>query len=178
MKFLMLMIPRVYQPGTPAAERAGDDFAPPLEAMEKMGKFNEELAKAATMIEIDGLEPIAKGARVTFDGGAIEHLPAFTKIDRNGHRTFDPLLPGRRRIWRTWCPASGNLAETILTRSSTTGAIASFTGSRARVGPLGYRAVRAALLGLRTFDGGFRCFGFLLLYGKSVFGSDRRVLDF
>jgi len=69
MKFLMLMIPRVYQPGTPAAERAGDNFAPPLEAMEKMGKFNEELAKAATMIEIDGLEPIAKGARVTFDGG-------------------------------------------------------------------------------------------------------------
>jgi hypothetical protein len=69
MKFLMLMIPRVYQPGTPAAERAGDDFVPPEEAMAKMGKFNEELAKAATMIDIDGLHPIAKGARVTFDGG-------------------------------------------------------------------------------------------------------------
>lgn len=65
----MLMIPRVYQPGTPEAERAGDDFAPPGEVLEKMGKFNDELAKAAMMIEIDGLEPIAKGARVTFEGG-------------------------------------------------------------------------------------------------------------
>jgi len=68
MKFLMLMIPRVYQPGTPAAERAGDDFVPPEEAMEKMGRFNEELAEAVTMIDIDGLHPLAKGARVTFDG--------------------------------------------------------------------------------------------------------------
>ncbi len=69
MKFLMLMIPRVYQPGTPEAERAGDDFAPPAEALEKMGKFNDEFSKAAKMIEIDGLHPISKGARVTFDGG-------------------------------------------------------------------------------------------------------------
>lgn len=69
MKFLMLMIPRGYQPGTPEAERAGDDFAPPREALEKMGRFNDELARAATMIEIDGLHPIAKGARVTFEGG-------------------------------------------------------------------------------------------------------------
>ena len=70
MKFLMLMIPRVYQPDTPAAERAPDEgFIPPADALEKMGKFNEELAKAATMIDIDGLHPIAKGARVTFEGG-------------------------------------------------------------------------------------------------------------
>lgn len=69
MKFLMLMIPRVYQPGTPEAERAGDDFDPPIEAIEKMGKFNDALAKAAKMIEIDGLHPLAKGARVTFEGG-------------------------------------------------------------------------------------------------------------
>ncbi len=69
MKFLMLMIPRIYQPGTPATERAGDDFAPPAEAIEEMGKFNEALAEAATMLDIDGLHPLAKGARVTFDGG-------------------------------------------------------------------------------------------------------------
>ena len=69
MKFLMLMIPRVYQHGTPEAERAGDDFAPPADALEKMGKFNDELAKAATMLDINGLHPIAKGARVTLDSG-------------------------------------------------------------------------------------------------------------
>ena len=70
MKFLMLMIPRVYQPDTPAAERAGEDFVPPADALEKMGRFNEDLAKAATMIDIDGLHPIDKGARITFEGGS------------------------------------------------------------------------------------------------------------
>jgi len=72
MKFLMLMIPRIYQPGTPVEEQAGENFVPPEDAIEKMGRFNEELARAAKMIEIDGLEPIAKGARVTFDGGTAQ----------------------------------------------------------------------------------------------------------
>lgn len=70
MKFLMMMIPRVYQPSTPAAERAGEDFAPRKEEMAEMGKFNDELAKAGTIIDIDGLHPIAKGARVAFGKGA------------------------------------------------------------------------------------------------------------
>ena len=69
MKFLMLMIPRVYQPNTPEAERAGEDFSPPLDAIEKMTKYNEELAKAAKILDLEGLHPIAKGARVTFEGG-------------------------------------------------------------------------------------------------------------
>ena len=70
MKFLMLMIPRVYQPDTPAAERAGEGFIPPADAIEKMGKFNEDLAKAARMIDIDGLQPPAEGSRITFEGGS------------------------------------------------------------------------------------------------------------
>jgi len=69
MKFLMLMIPRVYQPSTPAAERAGEGFMPPAEAMEAMGRFNEELAKAGTILTLDGLHPLAKGARLSFAKG-------------------------------------------------------------------------------------------------------------
>lgn len=69
MKFLMLMIPRVYQPSTPESERAGEDFAPRLEDMEAMGKFNDELAKAGTILDLDGLKPITKGARVAFAQG-------------------------------------------------------------------------------------------------------------
>ncbi len=69
MKFLMLMIPRGYQPGTPASERAGEDFAPKLEDLEPMGKFNDELAKAGALVDVDGLHPIDKGARVTFAKG-------------------------------------------------------------------------------------------------------------
>jgi len=69
MKFLMMMIPRLYQPSTPASERAGEDFAPRLEDMEPMGKFNDVLAKAGTIIDVDGLAPITKGARVSFAHG-------------------------------------------------------------------------------------------------------------
>ncbi|HTX22045.1 MAG TPA: YciI family protein [Candidatus Aquilonibacter sp.] len=63
---MMFMIPRVYQPDTPAGERAGEGFAPPAEAVAKMMKFNEELAKAGVLIELNGLHPVLKGARVKF----------------------------------------------------------------------------------------------------------------
>ena len=65
----MMMIPRVYQPDTPAAERAGEGFAPPADAVAKMMKYNEELAKAGALLSLDGLHPVAKGARVSFNGG-------------------------------------------------------------------------------------------------------------
>ena len=69
MRFMMFMIPRVYQPDTPAAERAGEGFVPPAEAVEKMMKFNEEMARAGALIALDGLHPNSKGARVAFAGG-------------------------------------------------------------------------------------------------------------
>lgn len=65
----MMMIPRVYQPDTPAAERAGEGFVPPADAVARMMKFNEELAQAGALISLDGLHPLAKGARVSFGGG-------------------------------------------------------------------------------------------------------------
>ena len=69
MKFMMMMIPRVYQPNTPAAEKAGEGFAPPADAVERMMKFNEELTKAGALIALDGLHPAARGARVAFSSG-------------------------------------------------------------------------------------------------------------
>ena len=69
MKFLMMMIPRVYQPDTPAAERAGEGFTPPADAVARMMKYNEELAKAGALVALDGLHPLAKGARVKFEAG-------------------------------------------------------------------------------------------------------------
>ncbi|HLN79455.1 MAG TPA: YciI family protein, partial [Candidatus Bathyarchaeia archaeon] len=42
MRFMMMMIPRVYQPDTPPGEKAGEGFAPPAEAVARMMKFNEE----------------------------------------------------------------------------------------------------------------------------------------
>lgn len=69
MRFMMFMIPRVYQPDTPPGERAEEGFTPPADAVEKMTKFNEELAKAGALIALDGLHPSSKGARVAFKGG-------------------------------------------------------------------------------------------------------------
>lgn len=69
MRFMMFMIPRVYQPKTPADEQAGEGFAPPAEAIAKMMKFNEELAKADALIALDGLHPGTEAARVSFAGG-------------------------------------------------------------------------------------------------------------
>lgn len=69
MRFVLFMIPRVYQPDAPAGERAGEGFTPRPEAVARMMKFNEELAKAGVLLSLDGLQPLAKGARVAFAHG-------------------------------------------------------------------------------------------------------------
>ncbi|HUI64296.1 MAG TPA: YciI family protein [Bacteroidota bacterium] len=67
MRFMMLMIPEVYQ-GAKAKE-LNKDFAPDAEDVEKMTKYNEDLAKAGVLISLDGLHPTLSGARVSFAGG-------------------------------------------------------------------------------------------------------------
>jgi hypothetical protein len=69
MRFMMLMIPRVYQPDTPASEKAGEGFAPDAKTVAAMMKYNEELAKAGALIALDGLQPTSKGARISFSKG-------------------------------------------------------------------------------------------------------------
>ena len=67
MRFMMLMIPGVYQGAEGKKVKA--DFAPDVEDVEKMTKYNEELTKAGALISLDGLHPLNKGARVSFAGG-------------------------------------------------------------------------------------------------------------
>lgn len=67
MRFVMFMIPSVYQGGK--GKRVGADFTPPADAVEAMMKYNEELAKAGHLISLDGLHPVEKGARVSFSNG-------------------------------------------------------------------------------------------------------------
>lgn len=67
MRFMMFMIPDVYQGGK--EKRVGADFTPPADAVEPMMKYNEELARAGALIALDGLHPIEKGARVSFSRG-------------------------------------------------------------------------------------------------------------
>lgn len=69
MRFVLFMIPAVYQGGK--GKRAGADHVPPADAVEQMMKYNEELAKAGHLIALDGLHPIEKGARVAFSKGKV-----------------------------------------------------------------------------------------------------------
>jgi len=64
MRFMMLVIPKVYQTGgTPA------DFVPPADLVAKMTRFNKSLGDAGVLITLDGLTPPAKAARVAFSSG-------------------------------------------------------------------------------------------------------------
>ncbi len=111
----MLMIPRAYQPSTPASERAGDDFAPRREDMEPMGKFNDELAKAVTFIDIEGLQPITKGARVSFAGGkpTVTDGPFIeSKEVIGGYWIFEAESKKQVLEWAQRCPAEdGDVLE-------------------------------------------------------------------
>lgn len=67
MRFMMFMIPAVYQgqQGTKA------DHVPPADAVERMMKYNEELANAGALISLEGLHSPAVGARVSYRGGKV-----------------------------------------------------------------------------------------------------------
>ena len=67
MRFMMMMIPGVYQGAE--AQKAGADFAPSPKDVEQMMKYNEELAKSGALISLDGLHSPVTGARVSFKGG-------------------------------------------------------------------------------------------------------------
>jgi hypothetical protein len=62
MRFMMIQFPKVYETAKPG-------WVPDLKAMEKMGKYNEELGKGV-LLALDGLTPPATmSARVSFKGG-------------------------------------------------------------------------------------------------------------
>jgi hypothetical protein len=65
MQFMMLMMPAIYQSG----KKVDPDFVPDPKKMEEMNKFNEELGKAVKIIAVNGLHPLATGARVAFGNG-------------------------------------------------------------------------------------------------------------
>jgi len=67
MRYMMFMIPAVYQ--GEQGKNVGADFAPPADAVERMMKYNEELAKSGALIALDGLHPPSMGARVSFKSG-------------------------------------------------------------------------------------------------------------
>ncbi len=62
MRFMMFVYPG-------GDDSDGDYGPPPVELVEAMSKFNEELTKAGVLLALDGLHPPSAGARVSFAGG-------------------------------------------------------------------------------------------------------------
>lgn len=62
MRFMLLVIPKGY-------ESAPAGAMPDAAAVERMMKFNEDLAKAGVLLALDGLHPPSSGVRVSFRGG-------------------------------------------------------------------------------------------------------------
>jgi hypothetical protein len=56
---MMLMIPNIKE----------DQWVPKAEPLARMKQFNEDLAKAGVLLELNGLHPSSKAARVSFSGG-------------------------------------------------------------------------------------------------------------
>ena len=65
MKFMMLMIPAVYQGG----KKVDPGFVPDPEKVAKISRFNDEMAKAVKILSLNGLHPVTTGARVSFAKG-------------------------------------------------------------------------------------------------------------
>jgi hypothetical protein len=100
---MMLMIPAVYQGG-----KTVPGFTPDPKKIEEMDRFNQELGKAFTIESLNGLHPLAQGARVSFakgkssvtDGPFIE-----TKEVVGGYWLVE--APSKEEVvkWAQRCPA-------------------------------------------------------------------------
>ncbi|HEY5996140.1 MAG TPA: YciI family protein [Candidatus Deferrimicrobiaceae bacterium] len=115
MRFMMIMIPRVYQPDTPPAERAREGFVPPSDAVARMMKFNEEMARAGALVALDGLHPAFEGTRVSFAGGrpTVTKGPfAGAKDVVGGYWIIEAKSRDEAVEWARRCPAAdGDVIE-------------------------------------------------------------------
>ncbi len=105
MRFMMIMIPEVYRKPVPP------DFVPDLEAVQKMGEYNEQMRKAGVLLALDGLTPPAAGARVSFAGGKVTVTDgpfAETKEAIGGYWVIQVSSRDEAIQWAKRCPAGAN----------------------------------------------------------------------
>jgi len=105
MRFMMIMMPNVPE----------EDWAPTPEAIAAMSKYNDELTKAGVLLGLDGLQPPATGARVSFSGGTptVTDGP-FTEAKEmiGGYWLIQARSREEAVEWATRCPAAdGDVIE-------------------------------------------------------------------
>jgi len=105
MRFMMLMIPNVKE----------ENWMPSAEAVAAMNKYNESLKKAGVLLSLDGFQPPAKGARVSFSGGkpTIKNGPfADAKETVGGYWMIQVTSKAEAVEWASRCPAAdGDVIE-------------------------------------------------------------------
>ncbi len=98
MRFMMLMIPKVYE-------------MPDASGVEAMMKYNDSLRKAGVLLAIEGLHPPSTGARVTFPGGKSKVTDgpfAEAKEVLGGYWIVQVKSKEEAIEWAKRCPASEN----------------------------------------------------------------------
>ena len=111
MRFMMIMIPNISEeewPSDPAEMAELPEFI-------AMGKYNDELTKAGVLLGLDGLEPTAKGARVSFAAGkpSVTDGP-FTEAKEliGGYWLIQARSKEEAVEWASRCPANdGDIIE-------------------------------------------------------------------
>jgi hypothetical protein len=104
MKFMMLMIPAVYQAG----RKTEPGFVPDPEKVRQMTRFNEEMGKHLRILDLNGLHPQAGGARVSFASGkpAVTDGPFIeAKEVLGGYWLVEADSKEAVVKWATKCPA-------------------------------------------------------------------------
>src|ERR1700680_4208162 len=104
MRFMMLMIPKGY-------EKAEPGVMPDAKAVAAMMKYNEALQKAGVLLALDGLQPPAMGARVSFSGGKpkVSDGPfAEAKEALGGYWMIQVKSKEEAIEWAKRCPGSDN----------------------------------------------------------------------
>lgn len=105
MRYMMIMKPNVSE----------QNYAPDLEAVTAMTRYNDELIKAGVLLGLDGLHPTSEGARVSFSGGQASVLDGpFTEAKEliGGYWLIQVHSKEEAVEWATRCPASeGDVIE-------------------------------------------------------------------
>ncbi len=109
MRFMMLMIPKVYSADAPA------DIRPNADAVAAMTRFNAEMQKAGVMLTGEGLHPPVSGARVAFGGGkprVIDGPFVEAKEMVGGYWMVEVRSKDEAIEWARRCPAAdGDIIE-------------------------------------------------------------------
>ena len=104
MRFMVLMISKVYETAAPGV-------TPDAKNIAAMVKFNESLQKAGVLLAVDGLHPPSMGARVRFAGGKpkVTDGPfAEAKEVLGGYWMIDVKSKDEAIAWASRCPCSDN----------------------------------------------------------------------